>query len=228
MPDLSDGWEANESNRRYPGSRNIEAHGSTSTTAARWCGDELASKFRELRLELPQMIARGFILLGFGPSNIRTRHESLEEEDTLLAFENVRAPEDYRSSEAYHLIFDFLSEDISILHREGGEESCFYFLYGGHDCGEIFVFLQKEILVSGCLLATAAPLAFFTSSYHTFQSRINCRSLILTVFHATGRSCRSSNSPDSTQVPFLICTLKSPNCHHVWRSLMEARNCPGS
>jgi hypothetical protein len=78
VPDLSDGWEANESNRRYPGSRNIEAHGSTSTTAARWCGDELASKFRELRLELPQMIARGFILLGFEPSNIRTRHESLE------------------------------------------------------------------------------------------------------------------------------------------------------
>ena len=73
------------------------------------------------------MIARGFILLGFGPSNIRTRHESLEEEDTLLAFEKVRAPEDYRSSEAYHFIFDFLSEDISILHREGGEELAFIF-----------------------------------------------------------------------------------------------------
>jgi hypothetical protein len=31
---LSDGWEANKSNRGYPGSRNIEAHTSTATTTA--------------------------------------------------------------------------------------------------------------------------------------------------------------------------------------------------
>jgi hypothetical protein len=62
---LSDGWEADESNRRHTGSRYIEAHtATTSPTTARWCGNKLASKFCELRLELPQMIARGFILLG--------------------------------------------------------------------------------------------------------------------------------------------------------------------
>lgn len=31
---LSDGWEANESNRGYPGSRNIEAHTGTAAAAA--------------------------------------------------------------------------------------------------------------------------------------------------------------------------------------------------
>jgi hypothetical protein len=67
------------------------------------------------------MVARGFILLGFRPSDMRTEHGSLQEEDTLLPFEKVRAPENYESSEAYHLIFDFLSEDISILHSEGRE-----------------------------------------------------------------------------------------------------------
>jgi hypothetical protein len=63
------------------------------------------------------MIARGFILLGFRPTDMRTGHESLEEEDTLLAFGKVRVRENYGPSEAYHFIFNF-----------------FYFLYGGHDC----------------------------------------------------------------------------------------------
>lgn len=77
---LSDGWESNESDRGYPGSRDIEAHTATAaTTTTRWCGDKVASKFCKLRLELPQMIARGLVLLGFRPSGVRTGQKSLGE-----------------------------------------------------------------------------------------------------------------------------------------------------
>jgi hypothetical protein len=58
------------------------------------------------------MIARGFILLGFRPPGMRTRHGSLREDDALLAFEKVRVRKNYRPCRAYHLIFYFLSEDV--------------------------------------------------------------------------------------------------------------------
>jgi len=82
------------------------------------------------------MIARGFILLGFRQSGMRTGWGSLEDNDALLAFGKVRVREDYGPCGAYHLIFDFLSEDVEYIDElEKRERSYFYFLYGSHNCG---------------------------------------------------------------------------------------------
>jgi hypothetical protein len=119
---LSDGWEANESNRGYPGSRNIEAHTTTTAPTARRCGDKLTSKFCKLRLELPQMIAGGLILLSFRPSGVRIGQKSLEEGGHTSSLWSDERAGNYGSREAYHLIFYFLSEEISVLFvkwREG-------------------------------------------------------------------------------------------------------------
>ena len=112
---LPDGWEANESNRCYSGSRNIKAHAAATTTATRWCRDEVTSKFCKLRLKLSQMIARGLIFLGFRPSGMRTGQESVEEEGHTSGLWSGEVKEDHGSREAYHLIFNFLCEEISGL-----------------------------------------------------------------------------------------------------------------
>lgn len=131
---LSDGWESNESNRGYPGSRNIEAHTATAATTARWCGDKVTSKLCKLRLELPQMIARGLVLLRFRPSGVRTGQKSLREGGHTSSLWGCERPGNHRSREAYHLIFNFLSEEISrVFIVEGEKNQYFYFLYGGHD-----------------------------------------------------------------------------------------------
>jgi hypothetical protein len=59
------------------------------------------------------MIACGFILLGFKPSGMRTGCGSLCEDDALLAFEKGKRAGYYGAHRAYHLIFDFLSKDVS-------------------------------------------------------------------------------------------------------------------
>jgi hypothetical protein len=113
---LSDGWEANESNRGYPGSRNIEAHtAGAATTTARWCGDKLASKFCKLRLELSQMVARGLILLGFRPSSMRTGQESLEEGGHTSSLWNGERAGNYGSREA-HTISSSTSYPRRLVH----------------------------------------------------------------------------------------------------------------
>jgi hypothetical protein len=81
------------------------------------------------------MIARGLILLGFRPSGMRTGHESLEEGVPTSGLWSGKRAGNYGSREAYHLIFYFLSEDISALFCERERTiKYFYFLYGGHDC----------------------------------------------------------------------------------------------
>ena len=134
---LSNRWETNESNRGYPGSRNIEAHTATTTTttSARWCGDKLTSKFCKLRLELSQMIARGLILLGFRPSGMRTGQESLEEGGHTSGLWSGERAGNYGLREA-PTISSSISYPMRLVHylwREGEKDQYFYFLYGGHD-----------------------------------------------------------------------------------------------
>jgi|SRR6266850_6340261 len=59
------------------------------------------------------MIARGFILLGFRASGMRTGCGSLCEDDALLALKKVSAEGSYGVQRAYHLIFDLLSKGVS-------------------------------------------------------------------------------------------------------------------
>ena len=84
------------------------------------------------------MITRGFILLGFGSTGMRTGHGSLEEEDTLLAFGKVRVRQNNRPSEAYHLIFNFLSADIRVL-QKGEKKHTFIF------CTVVMIVLVSSI-----------------------------------------------------------------------------------
>jgi hypothetical protein len=73
------------------------------------------------------MIARGLILLGFRPSGMRTGQESLEEEGHTSSLWSGESARDYGSREAYHLIFYFLSENISALFVKGREGSILLF-----------------------------------------------------------------------------------------------------
>jgi hypothetical protein len=73
------------------------------------------------------MIARGLILLGFKPSGMRTGQESLEEGEHTSSLWNGERAGYYGSREAYHLIFYFLSEDISALFVKGREGSILLF-----------------------------------------------------------------------------------------------------
>jgi hypothetical protein len=118
---LSDGWEADESNRGYPGSRNIEAHTATAAATARWCGDKLTSKFCKLGLELSQMIARGLILLGFRPSGVRTGHGLLEGGGhTSSLWDGEREKLRIKGSVPSHLLLPILGYQCVIL--RGGEK----------------------------------------------------------------------------------------------------------
>ena len=124
---LPDGWEANESNRCYSGSRNIKAHTAAAATTTRWCGDEVTPKFCKLRLKLSKMIARGLILLGFRPSGMRTGQESVEEEGHTSGLWRGEGRENHGSREAYHLIFNFLCEEIRGLFGKRREGSILLF-----------------------------------------------------------------------------------------------------
>ena len=160
---------------------------------------------------------------------MRTGHESLEEGVPTSSLWSGKRAGNYGSREAYHLIFYFLSEDISALFCERERTiKYFYFLYGGHDCCRLLCILQKEILLCGCPLATAGPTDIACFLYIViptrFFSRVHCPSRLPTIFHATGRSRRLSPTHPKIHSLYLL----APASHYVWRPVLEARNCPGS
>lgn len=73
------------------------------------------------------MVARGLILLGFRPSGMRTGQESLEEGGHTSSLWCDESAGNYGSREAYHLIFYFLSEEISALVVKGRKGSILLF-----------------------------------------------------------------------------------------------------
>lgn len=134
------------------------------------------------------MIARGFILLGFKPSGMRTGHGSLEEEHTLLAFGRVRVR--MITGQVMRTISSSTSCPRTLVHYMEKGERNHTFIF----CTVVMIVcvLQKEINFAVWLSPgdDAGIACFLYIITHFIGQRINCRSLILTVFHATGWSCR--------------------------------------
>jgi hypothetical protein len=82
---LSNRWEADESNRCYTCTRNIEARASASASTTRG-GDELSAELCKLGFELAKMVARGLILLGWAEDMSWTRQQGAKIKNALLAW----------------------------------------------------------------------------------------------------------------------------------------------
>jgi hypothetical protein len=169
------------------------------------------------------MIARGFILLGFRPSGMRTGHGSLEEGGHTSSLREVRMRK--ITGERKHTISSSTSYSRTLVHYLEKGERISTLIFCTVVMIEIVAFSKRKAVVPS-RPRSHRLLSFLPS--HSSSVQVNSLSLIPTVFHATGRSCRLSPTLKTLSLFSVVITWKSPYCHHVWRPLLEARSCSRS